>query len=49
MAIAPIRTQVEPQLIPTNAGLRTYATPPQALQDNIVPNELFYVRNNWKD
>ena len=49
MALSPLGTQVEPQLIPTNAGLRTYATPPSALQENIVPNDLFYVRNHWKD
>jgi DMSO/TMAO reductase YedYZ molybdopterin-dependent catalytic subunit len=49
MALSPIGTQVEPQLIPTNAGLRTFATPPRALQENIVPNELFYVRNHWKN
>ena len=42
-------TTAEPQIIPTNAGLRTFASPPQALQKSIVPNDLFYVRNHWKD
>ena len=49
MAAQQLATQVKPQLIPTNVGLRTYASPPQALQENIVPNDLFYVRNHWKD
>ena len=49
MAIQQISTKVEPQLIPTNAGLRTFATPPTALQENIVPNDLYYIRNHWKD
>ncbi len=38
-----------PQLIPTNPGGRTFSTPPKALQSRITPNELFYVRNHWKD
>ena len=49
MAAQQLATQVKPQLIPTNVGLRTYASPPQALQEHIVPNDLFYVRNHWKD
>ena len=49
MATPQIGTQLEPQIIPTNAGYRTYAAPPQALQENVVPNDLFYVRNHWKD
>jgi DMSO/TMAO reductase YedYZ molybdopterin-dependent catalytic subunit len=49
MALAHVMTQTAPQLIPTNAGLRTFATPPQALQKNIVPNDLFYIRNHWKN
>ena len=49
MALAHIVTTAEPQIIPTNAGLRTFAAPPQALQENIVPNDLFYIRNHWKD
>lgn len=49
MALAHVMTQAAPQLIPTNAGLRTFATPPQALQENIVPNDLFYIRNHWKN
>ncbi len=47
MALPQIGTRVEPQVIPTNAGLRTFATPPQVLQENVVPNDLFYVRNHW--
>ena len=43
------RTALKPQIIPTNAGLRTFAAPPTALQEDIVPNDLFYVRNHWKD
>ena len=49
MAISQTRTAVKPQLIPTNAGFRTSATPPVALQQDIVPNELFYVRNHWRE
>ena len=49
MALPQIGTKAEPQIIPTNAGFRTFAAPPQALQENIVPNELFYIRNHWKD
>ena len=49
MATQQTRTNVTPQLIPTNVGLRTFAAPPQALQENIVPNELYYVRNHWAD
>ena len=49
MALPQIGTRAESQIIPTNAGLRTFAAPPSALQDNIVPNDLFYVRNHWKD
>ncbi len=41
-------TTAEPQIIPTNAGLRTFASPPEALQQHIVPNHLFYIRNHWK-
>ena len=49
MAAQQTRTKVKPQLIPTNVGLRTFAAPPQALQENIVPNDLYYVRNHWTD
>ena len=49
MALPQIGTKAEPQIIPTNAGLRTFAAPPQALQENIVPNDLFYIRNHWTD
>ena len=49
MATQQARTKVKPQLIPTNVGLRTFAAPPQALQENIVPNDLYYVRNHWTD
>ena len=37
------------RLIPTNAGGRTFAAPPAALQSQITPNELFYVRNHWRE
>ena len=47
MTLPQIATRTEPQIIPTNAGLRTFAAPPSALQQNIVPNHLFYVRNHW--
>ena len=36
------------QLIPTNAGGRSFAAPPKALQSAVTPTELFYVRNHWK-
>ena len=49
MALPQIGTKAEPQIIPTNAGLRTWAVPPQGLQENIVPNDLFYIRNHWKE
>ena len=49
MAAQQTRTKVKSQLIPTNVGLRTFAAPPQALQENIVPNDLYYVRNHWTD
>ena len=49
MAIPQAPTAAKPQLIPTNAGFRTFASPPAALQDNIVPNDLFYVRNHWRE
>src|SRR5215475_13651384 len=37
-----------PQLIPTNEGGRTFAAPPAALQSPVTPNELFYIRNHWR-
>ena len=49
MAAQPTQTALKPQIIPTNAGLRTFAAPPTALQEDIVPNDLFYIRNHWKD
>ena len=49
MAAQQTRTAVKPQLIPTNAGYRTFASPPAALQKQIVPNDLFYIRNHWRD
>ena len=49
MALPQIGTKAEPQIIPTNAGLRTWAVPPEGLQDNIVPNDLIYIPNHWKD
>ena len=49
MAAPQTQTAAKPQLIPTNTGFRTFASPPGALQDEIVPNELFYVRNHWRE
>ncbi|MCI0779845.1 MAG: sulfite oxidase [Chloroflexi bacterium] len=49
MAIQQTRAEVKPQIIPTNAGFRTFAAPPAALQQDIVPNELFYIRNHWTE
>ena len=43
------KTDIKPQLIPTNAGRRTFAGPPEALQYDIVPNDLFYIRNHWTE
>ena len=37
MATAQTLVTAKPQLIPTNAGERTFATPPEAMQGNIVP------------
>ncbi len=48
MATAQTRVGVRPQLIPTNAGERTFATPPEVLRENVIPNDLFYIRNHWK-
>jgi DMSO/TMAO reductase YedYZ molybdopterin-dependent catalytic subunit len=41
--------EAKPQLIPTNEGGRTFAAPPAALQSHITPNELFYIRNHWRE
>ncbi|MQF70068.1 sulfite oxidase [SAR202 cluster bacterium AD-804-J14_MRT_500m] len=49
MASPQTRTQETLQLIPTNPGGRTFSTPPQGLQPRITPNEIFYIRNHWKD
>lgn len=38
----------ELQVIPTNAGGRSFAAPPGALQSTVTPTDLFYVRNHWK-
>jgi DMSO/TMAO reductase YedYZ molybdopterin-dependent catalytic subunit len=48
MSIARTRTAEQLQLIPTNEGGRSFASPPKALQGAITPTELFYVRNHWK-
>jgi DMSO/TMAO reductase YedYZ molybdopterin-dependent catalytic subunit len=48
MAITHTPVTIKPQLIPTNLGARSFAAPPVALQQQIVPNELFFVRNHWK-
>ena len=49
MVIQDLRIETRPQLIPTNAGLRTWAAPPEALQQEVVPNDLFYIRNHWAE
>ncbi len=48
MTVARTRTAEYPQLIPTNEGGRSFTAPPTALQNDITPNELFYVRNHWQ-
>jgi DMSO/TMAO reductase YedYZ molybdopterin-dependent catalytic subunit len=48
MAITSTPPTVHPQLIPTNLGARSFAAPPVALQQHIVPNDLFFVRNHWQ-
>ena len=48
MATIQTRTGAKPQLIPTNAGERTFAAPPEVLQETVTPNDLFYIRNHWK-
>jgi DMSO/TMAO reductase YedYZ molybdopterin-dependent catalytic subunit len=47
MAMTQTPVTITPQLIPTNLGARSFAAPPVALQQQIVPNELFFVRNHW--
>ena len=49
MATTRTRIAEKLQLIPTNEGERTFASPPKVLQSQIVPNDLFYIRNHWKD
>jgi len=49
MALKQPLTAVKPQIIPTNAGFRTFASPPVALQNDIVPNDLYYIRNHWRE
>ena len=48
MATSQTGAQEELQLIPTNAGGRSFAGPPKALQSQVTPTDLFYVRNHWK-
>ena len=48
MATSQTGPQEELQLIPTNAGGRSFAGPPKALQSQVTPTDLFYVRNHWK-
>ncbi len=48
MVVSETRAAEKLQLIPTNEGGRSFASPPKALQTAIAPNELFYVRNHWK-
>ena len=49
MATPKTGTGEKAQLIPCNAGRRVFTSPPKALQNEVVPNELFYVRNHWTD
>ncbi|MBI3329345.1 MAG: molybdopterin-dependent oxidoreductase [Nitrospinae bacterium] len=49
MSVPQALMAAKPQLIPTNAGDRTFATPPEVLQRDIIPNDLFYIRNHWKE
>jgi DMSO/TMAO reductase YedYZ molybdopterin-dependent catalytic subunit len=49
MSLSQAVLAAKPQLIPTNAGERTFAAPPEALQQQIIPNELFYIRNHWRE
>ena len=48
MATQQTRAATRLQPIPTNAGGKSFAAPPKALQEAITPNDLFYVRNHWK-
>ena len=48
MAVQKARRAVRAQPIPTNAGGRSFASPPRAMQEDLTPNDLFYVRNHWK-
>ena len=48
MATQQTRAATKLQAIPTNAGGKSFAAPPKALQEDITPNDLFYVRNHWK-
>ena len=49
MATTDTRTGEQLQIIPTNAGWRSFAAPPKILQERITPNDLHYIRNHWKD
>ena len=48
MATPRTRSAGKLQIIPTNEGGRSFASPPKALQAQVTANELFYVRNHWK-
>ena len=48
MALQKTRPIEKLQPIPTNAGGKSFAAPPKALQGAITPNDLFYVRNHWR-
>ena len=48
MVVSKTRSAEKLQLIPTNEGGRSFASPPKGLQTAITPTELFYVRNHWK-
>ncbi len=47
MTIQKTRPTAKLQPIPTNTGGRSFAAPPKAMQENLTPNDLFYVRNHW--
>ena len=48
MVVSKTRSAQKLELIPTNEGGRSFASPPKGLQTAITPNELFYIRNHWK-
>ena len=49
MATQKVRSTFRPQLIPTNDAFRTFASPLAALQSDVIPSDLSYIRNHWRD